>query len=456
MRISETDKDTICALATAHGTGAISVIRISGSKAAQITRRLAAFLPEKPESHKIYYGILRSSDGSRALDEVLLSFFAEGRSFTGEESLEISCHGSEAVVTDVLEELVAAGCRPARRGEFTYRAFMGGRLDLVQAESVLAMVESQSKRAANLALHQLRGELSKRLRLILDRLTGVLAHLEANIDFAAEDIEIAGAAELSARLADVLDNVRELLASYRQGRVLREGYRVALVGRPNAGKSSLLNALAREERAIVTPIAGTTRDFVEAELMVDGVRVTLIDTAGLRLGADPVEKIGVERTLRKMGEVDAVWYVVDGDAGVSAADSEFFSQIPWSRTSVLINKSDLNPVRDFDFEVNPRAVYRVSATSGHGLAPLMTNLGQELRQELGEDGSIISNARHFALLRTAEESLATSLPLLRNSESPDLIALELGGAITAVHEILGLTFDDQVMDRVFQEFCLGK
>ncbi len=332
MRLSETDNgslgvdadassSTICALATAHGIGAISVIRLSGSRAIEIMRRLARFLPQNLESHKIYYGILKSED--RSLDEVLLSYFAEGRSFTGESTFEISCHGSAAIVNDILQELCQAGARMAKRGEFTFRAFMNGRLDLVQAESVLAMIESRSNRASQLALRQLQGEFSVRLKALAEDLTWVLANLEANIDYAAEDIVIAAGDALANRLQKIQVDVERLLSTYQQGRIVREGFQVALVGRPNAGKSSLLNRLAGEERAIVTEIAGTTRDFIETELAIDGYRITLVDTAGLRVTDDPVEKIGVSRTLEKMKSVDQVLYVADAVEGYRRGRSLF-------------------------------------------------------------------------------------------------------------------------------------
>lgn len=453
---TDRDQDTICALATAHGLGAISVIRISGTKAVDITRRLAAFLPEKPESHKIYYGILKAPASGEPLDEVLIAYFQAGRSFTGETTCEISCHGSESVVNEILRQLVEAGARPAERGEFTYRAFMSGRIDLVQAESVLAMIESRSPRATRLALRQLQGEFSVRLREILAGVTWVLAQLEANIDFAAEDIVIAGSDTLAQRLCESLEKTKALLAGYNQGRIIRSGYQVALVGRPNAGKSSLLNALAGEERAIVTEIAGTTRDFVEAQLLVEGVRVTLVDTAGLRRTEDTVEKIGVERTLEKMQDVDLVLYVCDAQTGFTDEERPYLGRVPWTKTALVVNKVDLQPEFTQPEAESALSVLPVSAATHAGLKELLSWLKARLKTEISEDSTLVSNARHYRGLELVRESLEKTLPLVLNEDSPDLIALELQTAIRALYEILGLTFDDQVMDRVFSEFCLGK
>jgi tRNA modification GTPase len=409
------------------------------------------------ESHKIYYGFLKSVEGGEPLDEVLLSYFAEGRSFTGEATFEISCHGGAQVADEVLRHLVMAGARPARRGEFTSRAFLNGRIDLVQAESVLELIESRSSRATQLALRQLRGEFSDRLKELLDQLTWILAHLEANIDFASEDIEIASTQMLAARAEKLLSSVREILAGYRRGMIVRNGYHVALVGRPNAGKSSLLNALAGEERAIVTPVAGTTRDFVEAEFSEDGHRLTLVDTAGLRRSDDPVEQIGVARTLEKIKDFDLILYVTDA-VHWEQEDQEFLNQVPWDKAVVVVNKIDLHPTVNWSGRMPDAALATlpVSATTKEGLGQLRSWLKARLQLEVAEDSALLSNARHHQGLEVVRESLERSLPLILKGASPDLIALELQGGLQALHEVLGIVFDDQVMDRVFNEFCLGK
>ena len=457
MRYLNRDKDTICALATAHGIGAISVLRISGSRAAEITRKIAAFLPENLESHKIYFGTVKSVEGGTPIDEVLISFFAEGRSFTGEETMEISCHGSETIVAEILANLVKAGARPAERGEFTYRAFMNGRMDLVQAESVLAMIESRSQRSSQLALRQLKGDLSKRLNRLVEDITWVLANLEANIDFSSEDIEIASSDRLAVRIDQAAMETEKLLASYRSGRILRSGFQVVLVGEPNVGKSSLLNALAGDDRAIVTPIAGTTRDFVEADVQLEGVRVTFIDSAGLRVTDDPVEKIGVTRTLERLKAADLVALVIDHQNGLSDTAEQFIDAIPWEKCVVLVNKSDL-PGKEWmptAFGRDVKALY-VSATTGSGLSQFREHLGELFKGFLSEDSTLISNARHHEGLLSLRATLRVVADQLRSGESPDLIALELQSGLKTVYEILGVVYDDQVMDRVFSEFCLGK
>ena len=265
------DDDTICAVSTARGTGGISVVRVSGSQSLEIVRKLCSFLPESCTSHKIYYGFLREYQGDSLVDEVLVSYFAKGRSFTGEQTLEISIHGGDFLSQKIVCELQKSGARAAERGEFTYRAFMNGRIDLPQAEGVLAMIESRSQQSATLALKQLKGELSTRFSRIEDQLVWILAHLEASIDFSSEDIQYTSREELIQHGQKLQAEVRQILSTYKYGRQIKEGVDIAIVGEPNVGKSSLLNTLLGDNRALVSSRPGTTRDYIEGQLCVDGV-----------------------------------------------------------------------------------------------------------------------------------------------------------------------------------------
>lgn len=452
MRLSK-DKDTICASITAPGQAGIAVVRVSGFNSENIVRKLCSFLPPDLESHRVYYGFLRDPREDASVDEVLVTYFGSGRSFTGESTFEISCHGSPVIATEILSRLCEAGARMAGRGEFTFRAFMNGRLDLVQAESVLDLIQSRSKRATQMALRQLQGGFSKRLRVLLQELTWVLANLEANIDFSSEDIVIASAAELAARTEVLLGKVRELIGQQKQGRILKSGYQVVLAGRPNAGKSSLLNALLDEERAIVTDMPGTTRDMVEGEISLDGFNISLTDTAGLRSTGDAVERIGVERALAKVLEVDLVFYLVDGEAGWQTEDSEYLARLKERRVLVVWNKKDVSPQSQVPDRFHSVSI---SAKTGEGISELLAFLRESLANEFSEDAPALSNARHFEGLEKVRASLEKTLELLAENDSPDLVALELQTGLQALYELLGLVYDDQVMDRVFSEFCIGK
>jgi tRNA modification GTPase len=443
----------ICALITAPGQAGIAVIRVSGESSENCIRPLCTFLPVHLESHRVYYGYLRDPLSGDGIDEVLVTYFTSGRSFTGEHTFEISCHGSQVIASEILSHLCENGARMASRGEFTFRAFMNGRIDLVQAESILEVIQSRSKRAAQLALKQLQGGFSKHIRELLQDLTWVLANLEANIDFAAEDIEIASSELLSNRVEVLIGKTQTLIDQQKKGRILKSGFEVVLAGRPNAGKSSLLNEFLNEERAIVTEVPGTTRDLIDGEIVIDGFRVTITDTAGLRETLDIVEKVGVERTRTKVLEVDRVFYLVDGEVGWQEEDSEILRILPEGKVTIVWNKCDLSTAlggpKGFPF-------FQISARTGQGLDELKSHLANLLTEEFLENAPSLSNARHFECLRDLKESLVTARDLLDQSDSPDLIALELQSGMQALHELLGLVFDDSVMDRVFQEFCIGK
>jgi tRNA modification GTPase len=458
------DEDTICALSTPPGVGGIAVIRVSGEKALEITRKLCSFLPEKPVSHRIFHGILSACDSPEEIDEVVVAFFAHGRSFTGEETTEISCHGGPVVTSTILKELVKAGSRMARRGEFTYRAFMNGRLDLVQAESILALIESQSRQSAKVSLRQLQGHLSADFQTIENDLLWILAHLEASIDFSTEGLETVSTSELSSRTLALMDHVHKLVSSYGQGRLMAEGLQIALVGRPNAGKSSLLNALLKEDRAIVTAHAGTTRDLVEGRLSFSGVPVTFVDTAGLRETENEVERIGIQRSRSAMERSDFVFYVLDFTQQGWREDLREFQAETRPNSYYVFNKIDLDLSGQLKAEAiealgkleGGHPVLWVSATAGEGLEKIEELVASQAQALDSETSNVVTQARHLELLKKIHSCLIRALGLMREDSSPEFIAFELQESVRSIHELLGKEFDEQVIDRIFKEFCLGK
>jgi tRNA modification GTPase len=434
-----------------------------------ITRKICAFLPDSWESHRIYYGFARSSIDSENIDEVLVGLFAKGKSFTGEETAEITCHGNPVLVESLLQELISAGCSLAQPGEFTYRAFLHGRIDLIQAESVLSLIEGESRQATKLALRQLKGDLSGCLAHLESELTWIGAHLEASIDFSTEDIEILTTYEVSARLTSVIQSVEKLLATYRLGRQVRDGLRVALVGRPNVGKSSLHNRILSEERAIVTSLPGTTRDLVEGELILNGTRFVFVDMAGLRVTSDLVETLGIERARGAIDEADIVFLVLDGSAGIEIEDVEIMMSLKGRPGALVFNKMDTSAIAErvlledtdvVDFCQSLVGIEKLplflSAKTGQGVEDLMLRLSQNVEVAVPETAAIISQARHFEGLSDILACLKRGLKMLKEGVSPEFPAFELLSAVRTIHEVQGKEYSDQVMDRVFREFCLGK
>ena len=503
MNCLKRDEDTICAISTARGTGGLSVIRISGDHAESVVRKLCLFLPKTCQSHRIYYGFIKSFEDEIEIDEVLVSYFAKGRSFTGEQTLEISSHGGNFISQKIIFELQKAGARIADRGEFTYRSFMNGRIDLAQAEGVLAMIESEGEASSRLALKQLKGELSQTFKSIEDRLTWILAHLEANIDFASEDIQYSSDEELLSHSLDLQTELGKILSTYNKGRQLREGVDVSIIGEPNVGKSSLFNALLSEDRAIVSAQAGTTRDYVEGQLLIDGVVCCLRDTAGLRDTHDEIEKLGMERSLKSARESDIIFLVLDLAKPFNGNIKDFIIKSPLQKLSFIFNKSDLISEREHgrlldekvgdilelisltrishkssamtaetlsikdgtfseegcnlvDRELIKKRCFIVSAEDSTGISFLLDSLKCFSIGRYAEDSAIITQARHFELLKVAYERLSAAIQLLHERMSPEFVAFELQDSLVSIQQLLGKRYDDDVMDRVFKEFCLGK
>jgi tRNA modification GTPase len=460
------DSQTICAVSTPHGVGGISVIRISGAHALEITRKIARFLPPKIESHRVYFGTLQDFQVNEEIDEVLVSFFQKGRSFTGEEVLEISCHGNPEICQRILNQLIAGGARSADRGEFTYRAFMNGNVDLVQAESVLALIESQSEKAQKLALRQLKGQLSNKLESLENDLTWLMAHMEAGIDFSTEGLELVSPDVVANRLSEIENNLKNLVNSYKSGRILKDGVRVALAGRPNVGKSSLLNMLLEEERAIVTEVAGTTRDVITGDTKFNGLKFTFLDTAGIRNHtSDIVEQIGIQKSREAHTEADVVLFIFDLFAGFQPEDEEILKQLSKTNLFVVGNKLDKvkEPTQTPGFEkltqyadFAKRNLFFVSALDQNARPLILKEISTRFSQTDLRDNVLLSNARHFENLTKALANTVRCQQLLNEGMGSEFLAIELKEALIAVQETLGKRFDDQVMDRVFKEFCLGK
>ena len=453
------DDDTICALATPQGRGGISVIRISGLQAIEVVRRLAAFLPKTLDSHHVYFGALKSVSKEKRgdfIDEVLITVFLNGKSYTGENLIEISCHGSPLIVKEIIEELLENGARLAKPGEFTYRAVINGKMDLVQAESVLNLIESQAIKSRQQALQQLRGSLSKGLNKVAKDLTFILSIIEANIDFTTEDIKPLNVREVLNSLKSILDVINSLICSYKAGKVLKEGYQIAIIGRPNVGKSSLLNSLTEKDRSIVSHVSGTTRDLIEEQIIINGCFVRLVDTAGLRETQGVVEKIGVQRAKQAVLNADILIFVTDVDKKSSKEtlleDQKILKELPSVPLIKIKSKKDLMP---HDFSLSEREI-AISNKTREGIEDVKKSIGQILEETFESRSVVIMQARQMECLNLIQKSLKKGYYLLEKEESLELIALELQIGLKSLFTLLGKEFDDEVMDRVFGEFCIGK
>ncbi len=452
-------QDPICALATANGMGAIAVIRVSGVGAKSlVSKGFSKDLSALP-SHSVHLGWMLSASGER-LDEVLATLFDHGKSFTGEESVELACHGSPYIQQLLLQRLVELGCRFAEPGEFTKRAFLNGRLDLSQAEAVADLIAAQSKQAHQVALQQLRGRFSSQLQQLREQLINFAALIELELDFAEEDVEFADRSALKNLVADVLKIVHRLATSFELGNAIKNGVPVAIVGAPNTGKSTLLNQLLGEERAIVSNIAGTTRDVIEEVLNIEGIQFRLIDTAGIRETTETIEALGIERSQQKIEQAKIVLYLADsGDASNLQETLEWVQSLktlhPDKNILLILNKADLNSSVNLNYQ---EEVLQISALNGDGILELKNKLVQLTLGDFSiQDETIVSNARHHAALQLTAAALERAQEGLQGQTTADFIAMDIREAMRQLGHITGqIDIDTDILGTIFSKFCIGK
>ena len=457
--MNDLSHDPICALATANGTGAIAVIRVSGTGAkALVSKAFSKDLQALP-SHTVHLGWMRSASGER-LDEVLATLFDNGKSFTGEESVELACHGSPYIQQLLLQRLVEVGCRLAEPGEFTKRAFLNGRLDLSQAEAVADLIAAQSKQAHQVALQQLRGRFSSELQQLREQLINFAALIELELDFAEEDVEFADRSSLKQLVASVLQMVRRLAASFELGNAIKQGVPVAIVGAPNTGKSTLLNQLLGEERAIVSNIAGTTRDVIEEVLNIEGIQFRLIDTAGIRQTTETIEALGIERSQQKIEQAKIVLCLADSGDLINLQETQEWVQSllslhPDKHILLVQNKADLTTAPN----LNPQGeVLQISALTGNGISALKDKLVKLVLGDFSiQDETIVSNARHHAALELTAAALDRAQAGLDGQTTADFIAMDIREAMRQLGHITGhIDVDTDILGTIFSKFCIGK
>lgn len=449
--------DTICALSTPAGSGAIVVIRLSGKDAFKISDKVFASGQKTlsdQQTHTAHFG--RLVDGEEILDEVVAVIFKNPKSFTGEDVVEFSCHGSTFIQRKVLELLSKHGCRMAQPGEFTLRAYLNRKMDLSQAEAVADLIASSSDAAHKVALGQMRGGFSQDLKTLREKLIEFAALIELELDFSGEDVEFVDRTELLDLIAKIREKILELIGSFKLGNVIKEGVQVAIIGPPNAGKSTLLNAILNEERAIVSDIAGTTRDTVEDETVIDGIRFRFIDTAGIRESADQIETLGIERSIEKSKKADVVLYLYDVADNTAAqnrldqlksADANLKSKL-----IVIGNKVDsVEAVQESD------STLFISAKNKSGVEQVKTALVEKINAEqLQNNETIVTNVRHVEALTLANESLAAAAEGFTAGTPSDLVAIDIRKALYHLGEITGQVSTDDLLGNIFGKFCIGK
>jgi len=456
-------EDTIAAISTPHGTGGIGIIRISGDRAFEIAEKI--FVGKKNfkniKSHTINYGKIVNPKDGLTLDEVLLSKMEKPNTFTREDIVEINCHGGLMVLKNILELCIKEGARLAEPGEFTKRAFLNGRIDLSQAEAVIDLINSKTDEGSRAAISQLEGKLSKRLKEARKKLIELLAHIEVTVDYPEYDVEEVTGNMIYNELDEIKKKLQDIIVGFDKGRIIREGIDAVIVGRPNVGKSSLLNELSGKNRAIVTDIPGTTRDIIEEYININGIPVRIIDTAGIRETQDVVEKIGVERTHKAINEADLIIMMIDAKRGINEEDNEIISKLVDKKLIILINKVDLvdeNEIQKIEKQLEGKKYLRTSLKEDRGLKELGDALvDMFVSGEVSMNNEILlTNVRHKSLIDKALSSIDKAMSAQQEMMPVDLLAIDIRDAADYLGQITGESVSEDVMHEIFSRFCLGK
>ncbi|MBZ9625991.1 tRNA uridine-5-carboxymethylaminomethyl(34) synthesis GTPase MnmE [Clostridium sp. FP2] len=454
--------DTIAAIATSIGEGGISIIRVSGDKSIDIidsifvgknNRKLHDF-----KSYTMRYGHIIDKNASK-LDEVIISYMKGPKSFTAEDTIEVNCHGGVVGTNRILQEIIRAGARMAEPGEFTKRAFLNGRIDLSQAEAVIDIIRAKTELSMKSALMQSEGSISREIKTIRNKLLSVIANIEVTVDYPEEDIEEVTAGMVTEDVALVISEIDTLLSTADEGKILREGLSTVIVGKPNVGKSSLLNALLKEKRAIVTDVPGTTRDAIEEYISIEGIPVKIVDTAGIRETEDIVEKIGVQTSKEKIDEADLVILILDWSKKLTHEDEEIIEYIKEKKYIVLLNKSDLGgKIERSELQsLKSKYITNISAKTGEGLSQVKGHIKDLFfNGEIKTEGVFVTNNRHKQSLIRAKENLESSLNALEYTSAIDLASIDIRNAWINLGEITGEALEEDIIHKIFSEFCLGK
>ncbi len=447
-------EDTIAAIATSLGVGAISIIRVSGPESIKIVNNIFKGKDlTKQQTHTITYGHIIENE--KIIDEVLISIMKSPKSFTTEDTVEINCHGGISTTNKVLELLLNNGCRLAEPGEFTKRAFLNGRIDLIEAEGVMDLINSKTEKARNLAINQLSGTSSELIKKLRKEIVEILANIEVNIDYPEyDDIAVLSTQIIKPQITNIIKELKKIIDHSENTKIIKDGIDVLILGRPNVGKSSLLNRLLEEDKAIVTDIEGTTRDIVEGKINLDGIILNIIDTAGIRQTEDVVEKIGVEKSLSLIDKADLVLFLLNNNEDITSEDKNIINQLKNKNHIIVINKCDLTKKLD----LNDNDCVYISAKENIGIDNLKNKIKElyNLEKIETEDLSYLSSARSISLLKQAMQSLKNADKGIDDNYPIDMVEIDIKDSWNILGEIIGETYEEELIDQLFSQFCLGK